>query len=235
VTASPDGEESAQDPAWTSLDDRDVGPGLGQPARRDRSTGSAADDQCLVALATGYGPPMGQPGERPSSGGDLPGGESEAAESELLVWAVRLASENGEAGQLPFAALVVRAGTVLATGVNTALRDRDPTAHAEVAAVRNACRDLATLHLTGATVVSSCEPCAICHAVAASVGVTRVVYAAPKEYVPDLGYPAPDSGGDLMTRMQDVLRATAPDQIRYVPTDGADEPFRRYLAGRERA
>lgn len=152
-------------------------------------------------------------------------------ESDLLARAVTLALDNAAAGQLPFGALVVRDGAVLATGVNTALRDRDPVAHAEVAAVRNACRSLGELHLTGATVVSSCEPCAVCHAVAATVGIVRIVYAAPKEYVPDLGYPAPADNDALMVRMQQVLRAAVPDQIVYVPTDGAETPFHRFLAG----
>lgn len=157
------------------------------------------------------------------------------AMNEHLAEAVRLAYENAAAGQLPFGALVVRAGAVLATGVNTALSERDPTAHAEVAAIRAACTSLGELHLTGATVVSSCEPCAVCHSVAASVGVTRIMYAAPKEYVPDLGYPAPDDNHDLLTRMQAALRTIAPEQIAYVPTDGADEPFQRFLAGMERS
>jgi guanine deaminase len=152
------------------------------------------------------------------------------SESEFLAEAVRLASENGAAGQLPFGALVVRAGAVVATGVNTALADLDPTAHAEVAAVRNACRALGAVHLTGATIVSSCEPCAICHAVAATAGVVELVYAAPKEFVPDLGYPAPAGNGPLVTGMQKALRDLAPDQLRYVPTPRADEPFARYLA-----
>jgi tRNA(Arg) A34 adenosine deaminase TadA len=104
-------------------------------------------------------------------------------------------------------------------------------AHAEVAAVRDACRHLGEVHLTGATVVSSCEPCAVCHAVSAAVGVVRIVYAAPKEHVPDLGYPAPPDHDDLMVRMQQVLRSTAPEQVVYVPTEGADEPFHRYVAG----
>jgi tRNA(Arg) A34 adenosine deaminase TadA len=55
--------------------------------------------------------------------------------SALLSRAVQIAVDNAAAGQLPFGALVVRDGTVLATGVNTALRDHDPVAHAEVAAV----------------------------------------------------------------------------------------------------
>jgi guanine deaminase len=149
--------------------------------------------------------------------------------AELLARAVALAVENAEAGQLPFAALVVRDGQVLGTGVNTALLDRDPTAHAEVAAVRNACRDLGVLHLTGAMIVSSCEPCAVCHSVAVTAGIVRIVYAAPKEAVPDLGYPAPADNADLLTRMQGALRAAAPEQIVYAPTAGAEEPFRRYL------
>ncbi|WP_129663664.1 nucleoside deaminase [Phytoactinopolyspora endophytica] len=162
-----------------------------------------------------------------------PGTDPDPTDPALLAQAVRLASENGDTGQLPFGALVVRDGLILATGVNTALKDLDPTAHAEVAAVRNACARLEVLHLTGTTIVSSCEPCAVCHAVAASVGVARIVYAAPKEIIPDLRYPAPGDNATLMTGMQTGLRALAPEQIVYVPTDGADEPFRRYLAARE--
>lgn len=169
-------------------------------------------------------PPVPRGARTPSPAADPP-------EAELLARAVQLAVDNAAAGQLPFGALVVRDGAVLATGVNTALRDHDPTAHAEVAAVRNACRDLGELHLAGSTLVSSCEPCAVCHAVAAAAGVTRVVYAAPKEYVPDLGPPAPEGAGDLMVRMQQALRAAAPGQVVHVPIAGADEPFRRFLAG----
>lgn len=147
----------------------------------------------------------------------------------LIEQAVDLAIANADEGQLPFGAVVVLDGAVVATGVNTALRDSDPTSHGEVAAVRNACAALGVLHLTGAVVVSSCEPCAICHAVCASAGVTKIVYAAPKEYVPDLGYPAPDLG-TLPGEMQAALRALAPEQLEYVPSSRAAVPFERYLA-----
>jgi tRNA(Arg) A34 adenosine deaminase TadA len=150
----------------------------------------------------------------------------------LLSRAVQLAVDNAATGQLPFGALVARDGIVLATGVNSALRDHDPVAHAEVAAVRNACRSLGVLHVTGATIVSSCEPCAVCCAVAATAGVSRIIYAAPRGYVPDLGYPAPADNDDLLTSMQDALRVIAAERVTYVPTDGAEEPFRRFLAGR---
>jgi guanine deaminase len=148
------------------------------------------------------------------------------ADAELLARAVRLALDNADAGQLPFGALVVRDGTVLATGVNTVLSDHDPTAHAEVAAVRAACRNLATLQLPGATVVSSCEPCAMCLSSALIAGVERIVYAVPNEEVPDLGVPFPQ----LVADMQLLWRDLEPGRLEHVPTPGAGEPFARYLA-----
>lgn len=171
---------------------------------------------------------MPPPSEPPATG-TAPG--PDPTEVALLDRAVQLAVDNAAAGQLPFGAVVVRDGTVLAIGVNTALRDHDPTAHAEVTAVRTACRELGELHLAGGTLVSSCEPCAVCHAVATAAGIARVVYAAPKEQVPDLGTPGPAGAEQLMVRMQQALRAVAPDQVVHVPTAGADEPFRRFVAG----
>jgi guanine deaminase len=156
-------------------------------------------------------------------------GQYGRAMNQLIERAIDLAIRNAERGQLPFGALVVRDGAVIAEGINTALRDHDPIAHGEVAAVRNACRKFGVLHLTGLVVVSSCEPCAICHAVCAGVGVTRILYAAPKGMVPDLGYPAPDPG-PLPGRMQVALRALAPEQLEHVPSERAAEPFMRYLA-----
>ena len=132
----------------------------------------------------------------------------------LLRQAVDLATENAAAGQLPFGALVARAGEVLGIGVNTALRDSDPSAHAEVAAVRNVCRELGTLDLTGAEVYSSCEPCPMCRAVAATAGIAVIWFAALGADLPDLSYPV---------RPPDDFAA------RHVPLDTAGEPFRRYL------
>jgi len=142
---------------------------------------------------------------------------------ELLQKAVRLARENAEAGQHPFGALVARDGEVLSTGVNTTLRDADPTAHAEVSALRNA----GTADLTGATLVSSCEPCPLCQAAAALAGITRVVYAAPKETAAAAGFEL----GATAARMQELLRSAGPVEIELVPTPGAEEPFEGFSPG----
>jgi guanine deaminase len=144
----------------------------------------------------------------------------------IVAHAVALALDNATRGQLPFGALVVRDGIELGSAVNTALRDHDPTAHAEIAAVRAACRAGATLQLPGSTLASSCEPCAMCHAAALVAGVTRIIYAAPKEVVPDLGVPFPA----VLAEMQSVWRRTGSNAIEYIPTARADEPFARYIA-----
>lgn len=163
-------------------------------------------------------------------------GPSRVEEAAHLVAVVDLALSSATTGQLPFAALVVVGGVTVATGVNTALRDLDPLAHAEVAAVRNACRHLGTLVLPpGATIVSSCEPCAMCHAVAAVAGVDRILYAAPKEQVGDLGGPStPAAHLDVLGRMRDAGRSAGPPHVTHVPVPGAQEPFLRFLttAGR---
>lgn len=146
------------------------------------------------------------------------------ARAEFLRQAIGLAVDNVEQGRAPFGALVVLDGQVVGTGVNTEAQDHDPTAHAEVAAIRDACRRLGTLELTDAVMVSSCEPCALCQVACALVQVGGVIYAAPREFVAGNGTGRPD-----LMRMQDTLRAMAGDSIQYVPTPGADEPFKRYV------
>jgi tRNA(Arg) A34 adenosine deaminase TadA len=152
----------------------------------------------------------------------------------LLQQAIELAVENASGGQLPFGALVVRDGRILGTGVNSTLRDHDPTAHAEVAAIRNACRDLRTLALSVATLVSSCEPCALCHAAAVSAGILRVVYAAPKDLAMKM-FDAPQTPQTaLLAEMQHSLRMLVPEQIVHLPIESAHQPFERFAitAGR---
>lgn len=142
--------------------------------------------------------------------------------AELLAEAVRLARENAEAGQGPFGALVARDGEVLATGVNTTARDSDPTAHAEVEAIRAA----RGTDLAGATIVSSCEPCPLCQAAAALVGVSEIVYAATKETAAAAGFEL----GPTAAQMQELLRTAGPVRLEHVETPGAAEPFERASA-----
>jgi guanine deaminase len=80
----------------------------------------------------------------------------------FLQQAIQLAVENVHRNGGPFAALVVKDGTVIAAGCNQVTRTNDPTAHAEVVAIREACRMLGNFQLTGCDLYTSCEPCPMC-------------------------------------------------------------------------
>ena len=77
--------------------------------------------------------------------------------------AIALATENVTSGRGgPFGAVIVRDGKVVATGVNLVTAANDPTAHAEVTAIRNACEVLGSFQLNGCSIYTSCEPCPMC-------------------------------------------------------------------------
>ena len=82
--------------------------------------------------------------------------------SVFMARAIELSIENVRMGGGPFAAVVVRNGKIVAEGVNSVTTENDPTAHAEVVAIRAACKKLGIFELTGCEIYSSCEPCPMC-------------------------------------------------------------------------
>ena len=84
------------------------------------------------------------------------------ADIRFMREAIRLADESVARGGGPFGAVVVKDGRILAGASNSVTLDNDPTAHAEVMCIREACRKLGTFDLTGYKIYSSCEPCPMC-------------------------------------------------------------------------
>src|SRR5258705_6048213 len=77
--------------------------------------------------------------------------------------AIALATENVTSGRGgPFGAVIVREGEIIATGANLVTATNDPTAHAEIVAIRNACTALKSFQLVGCHIYTSCEPCPMC-------------------------------------------------------------------------
>lgn len=81
---------------------------------------------------------------------------------ELMRKAISLSLENIRQGGGPFGCVIARKGEIIATGVNRVTPDCDPTAHAEVNAIRNAAKALGTFDLKGCDIYASCEPCPMC-------------------------------------------------------------------------
>lgn len=94
----------------------------------------------------------------------------------FMEMAARIAEENVDRGGGPFGAVIVRDGEVIATGANSVTLTNDPTAHAEVNAIREACRKLNDFSLRGCVVYSSCEPCPMCLSALYWAGVSRIYY-----------------------------------------------------------
>lgn len=143
--------------------------------------------------------------------------------------AVDLATANVTAGGGPFGSVVVADGVVLGEGVNRVTRDADPTAHAEVVAIRAACAARADFALAGCVLYASCEPCPMCLAAALWSRVDRVVYAANRHDAARGGFD--DSAFyDLFAKD----RADWAVRVEANPLPGAAAPFDAWLAAADR-
>ncbi|UVO55361.1 nucleoside deaminase [Sphingomonas sp. SUN039] len=93
--------------------------------------------------------------------------------------ALDLAAEAARDGEVPVGAVVTCGGKIIGEGVNRTRRDLDPSAHAEIVAIRRACAALETDRLTGCELWVTLEPCAMCAGAIAHARMDRLVYAAP--------------------------------------------------------
>jgi tRNA(Arg) A34 adenosine deaminase TadA len=98
----------------------------------------------------------------------------------------RKGMRSGHGG--PFGAVVARDGRILGKGNNRVLSTSDPTAHAEVVAIREACKAIGTFKLEGCVIYTSCEPCPMCLAAAYWAGVDRIVYANTRKDAAAIGF-----------------------------------------------
>ncbi len=105
-----------------------------------------------------------------------------ADQSKYMQEAIRLSVANVEEGKGgPFGAIVVKDGKIIARGVNQVTTSNDPTAHAEVVAIRNACTVLNTFQLDGCEIYTSCEPCPMCLGAIYWARPAKLFYANSKE------------------------------------------------------
>jgi tRNA(Arg) A34 adenosine deaminase TadA len=106
----------------------------------------------------------------------------------FLQEAIALAEASVRLGGGPFGAVVVRAGEIIGRGHNRVTLDLDPSAHAEVQAIRDACQHSGDFSLKGCTLYVSCEPCTMCLAAAYWARVDRIIYAASASDAAEAGF-----------------------------------------------
>jgi guanine deaminase len=150
-------------------------------------------------------------------------------DADWLAEAVDLATWNVAEGGGPFGALIVQDDMALGRGVNRVTRDNDPTAHAEVCAIRAACAAKGDFRLNGATLYTSCEPCPLCLSSALWARVDRVLFAADR-------HDAARGGFDDLEFYELFARDRSEwvTEVTSIALPGAAAPFDAWLADLDR-
>jgi guanine deaminase len=137
------------------------------------------------------------------------------SEEAFMRRAIALAQEGMDRGQGgPFGSVVVKAGRIVGEGQNRVTSSNDPTAHAEVVAIRAACAALGTFDLAGCEIYASCEPCPMCLSAIYWARLDRIWFANGREDAARIGF------DDAL-----IYREVA------LPPEGRSLPMRRLLAG----
>jgi guanine deaminase len=106
----------------------------------------------------------------------------------LLLRAIELAKKGISSGGGPFGAVITRDGQIISEAYNNVIQNHDPTAHAEILAIRQAARDLGSHDLNGCTLYSSCEPCPMCLGAIYWSGIKKVIYASDRSDAETAGF-----------------------------------------------
>lgn len=109
-------------------------------------------------------------------------------EQTIMSKAIEFASNNIDSNGGPFGAIVVLDNEIIGIGVNTVTKDNDPTAHAEINAIRNAAKHLKSYDLSGCVIYSSCEPCPMCMSAIYWARIDTVFFAANRSDAKNAGF-----------------------------------------------
>ena len=110
-------------------------------------------------------------------------------DKQFMLRAIALSEEAVEKGHGgPFGAVIVKDGQIIAEGCNRVTSRNDPTAHAEMVAIRNACRELSSFSLQGCDIYATCEPCPMCLAAIYWASIDRLYYANSRTDAAQIGF-----------------------------------------------
>jgi tRNA(Arg) A34 adenosine deaminase TadA len=148
-------------------------------------------------------------------------------ESELTDYAheaIRISREHVAQGGIPFSGVVVGHGRILGTGFNRVREDNDPTAHAEVVALREATTKHGIRAVAGATLIASGEPCAMCYMAALYAGIGHIVHAADRRTAARYGF---DYTSSYAIFAEDPANWSL--EVTALQLPEAEQPFQDYL------
>lgn len=143
----------------------------------------------------------------------------------FLARAIELARQGSELGDGgPFGAVIVRDGRIVAEGWNRVVVSKDPTAHAEIVAIRDAASRFESFHLESCTLYASSEPCPMCLSAAYWARIQRIVFANSRKEAAAIGF-CDDQLYEELARHFSARSIV----MEHLPLPGADEPLRQWL------
>jgi guanine deaminase len=142
-------------------------------------------------------------------------------EIDFLKRAVEIAGKGISEGGGPFGAVIVRKGEIISEANNKVVLSHDPTAHAEILAIRNASSILGSYDLSGCVIYASCEPCPMCLGAIYWAGIKRVVYASDRHEAEASGF-----NDNLIYNEINIDPADRKIEFIHMPGAGGEKVFR---------
>ncbi len=154
--------------------------------------------------------------------------------NEFMDVAIDLSDDNFEKNYGgPFGACVVKDGEIIGKGINRVIKDNDPTAHAEITAIRNACKKLGTYDLTGCELYTSCYPCPMCLSAIIWANIKKVYYGNTKEDAADIGF-RDDYIYDFINKLNDGEENKRILNLKLLNREDALQVFEQYKEDKDK-
>lgn len=133
----------------------------------------------------------------------------------------------------PFGAVIMKDNKIISEGVNLVVKTNDPTAHAEIIAIRNACNKLNTYDLSGCTIYTSCYPCSMCYSSIRWARIDQIYYANTREDAHNIGFSDVDIYEEIKHKMNGDSNRKIPNII-HIKNDKALEAFNIWTEDKEK-
>ncbi len=154
--------------------------------------------------------------------------------NEFMNVAIDLSDDNFDKNYGgPFGACIVKDGEIIGKGINRVIKDNDPTAHAEVVAIRNACKKLGTYDLSGCELYTSCYPCPMCLSAIIWANIRKVYYGNTKEDAADIGF-RDDYIYDFINRLSEGEENKRILNLKSMNREEALEVFKEYKEDKDK-
>ena len=148
--------------------------------------------------------------------------------NEFMDVAIDLSDDNFDKNYGgPFGACVVKDGKIIGKGINRVIKDNDPTAHAEVVAIRNACKNIKSHDLSGCELYTSCYPCPMCLSAIIWANIKKVYYGNTKEDAANIGF-RDDYIYEYINKLNNDISDKKVLDLKSLNREQAIEVFKRY-------